>query len=137
VVLRNPLSIELDLMSRYPPKAKTSFPAFWAGPVLVHDRLLAASQDLCASKIGAVTLAKTVARTVLAVRQGKFSSTYTPTFFFIKSTLLRYYCSKSSGVMACCQNGQICTGPPKGCSSSGYSPCPNDTYCCRTLQSTF
>jgi hypothetical protein len=99
----------------------------------VRDKRLAASQVLSASETGAVASAKTVVQTVVVARPGKFpSSTY---HFSVTNHLgphlLRYYCDYVAGVIGCCRIGKVCSGPPQGCTSSGYSPCPNDTFCCR------
>jgi len=42
------------------------------------------------------------------------------------------YCDVVSGTLGCCQDGEICTETSNVCSTAGYSPCPNDTYCCPT-----
>jgi len=42
------------------------------------------------------------------------------------------YCDVVNGILGCCQNGEICTETSNQCSSAGYSPCSNDTYCCPT-----
>jgi len=47
------------------------------------------------------------------------------------------YCDTVDGELGCCEIGQICTETSNECSSEGYSPCPNDFYCCPTGDTCF
>jgi len=40
---------------------------------------------------------------------------------------LSYHCDVVNGVKGCCRDGRSCSS----CTSTGYSPCPGENFCCR------